>query len=774
MQNNAIETQWAALEGPSVDTNKFDIWGFLRRRKEIVVVLMIVGAGIGYLIYQQQTPQYRSIARLEVINRTSDRLAQGMLGEKVLEDAEFVISSRAVLQPAFEEDGLVELATFRDLSMEEAFTLIVEELSVELLSGNVIELMFDGPNEQDTAIITNAIANKYIARQMESYESQTEQLEDLLSTDLAEIRLELEAAELNLANFLKTAPLLSNVTNGHRVHPLRARLAEVNEQIDALDVETTDVRTQLELIQTTLEQSGSLKALELLIDERQHVDNQPNVRVEVDVAQKLHEILVPLVIQETTLRERVGSGHPELIAVRRQIEATREQFNGLSGEVLGGHDGSREFVSAYINSRVLRLEQMEEQRKDLQEMEVAAENSARMLQDQEYEHQRLRDKVERLQNLMDDMGTSIRHIELNADVSGVSASLIQEAGLGELVFPLFVVFLGAGGMLGGTLGLCLGYVVELADKSFRKPEEIVSEFGLPIIGHIPYMKEQRLRSIAEADGGLHRTMITAHLPRSRPAEAYRAVRTAIFFTATGDPHRVIQVTSPAAGDGKSTLAANLSISLAQSGKKTILVESDFRRPNVHRMTGVSNDTGIVNVLRGESELADVIQTSGVDDFYVLPGGRRPRNPSELLTRPEYEQLLDVLRQKFEYVIVDTPPVLVVTDPCSVAARVDAVIVCMRLSRHTRDFGKRTLDQLRDIGANVLGVAVNGVEEADAYGYGSYNYSDYRNNYYHSPSYAYAYNYSDGSEGYFSEEDETVPVKRLLSTAEEPSSSDSAS
>ncbi len=128
-----------------------------------------------------------------------------------------------------------------------------------------------------------------------------------------------------------------------------------------------------------------------------------------------------------------------------------------------------------------------------------------------------------------------------------------------------------------------------------------------------------------------------------------------------------------------------------SPEETILVESDFRRPKVHRLTDVSNDVGFVDVLRGDVELDDAIQTTSVKEFFVLPCGSRPNNPSELLSRPEYEQLLLVLREKFDVVIIDTPPVLAVTDPCSVAPRVDAVIVCMRLSRHTRELGRRTLN-----------------------------------------------------------------------------------
>jgi capsular exopolysaccharide synthesis family protein len=211
----------------------------------------------------------------------------------------------------------------------------------------------------------------------------------------------------------------------------------------------------------------------------------------------------------------------------------------------------------------------------------------------------------------------------------------------------------------------------------------------------------------------------------------------------GSEHRVLSVTSPAAGDGKSTLALNLAASLAQSGKRTILVESDLRRPKVHKLTGADNQIGMVDVLRGDVALDDAIQSSQCSDLHILTCGSRPKDPAELLARPEYEKLLQDLRARFDYVIIDTPPILAVTDPAGVAARVDGVIVCMRLSRHTRELGRRTIDSLREIGATIIGVVINGVEERDTYGYGNYRYSDYR---YYYKNYNYKYGYGYGRYG----------------------------
>ena len=406
-----------------------------------------------------------------------------------------------------------------------------------------------------------------------------------------------------------------------------------------------------------------------------------------------------------------------------------------------------DFLTVYMNSLREQLNQLKTKELKLQDLANTYETQAKDLRDQVRTRARFEDDITNKKQLLRGLTQQIEKMELPTNAGGVKAGILQAASDGTLIFPKMSQFLGIGGFLGAFLGLALGYLVEMADRSFRKPDEIIREFGIPILGHIPYMQEQKLRKVPR-DTVMDRTIITLHLPRSRPSEAYRSVRTAVCFSAIGSKHRVIQVTSPAAGDGKSTLAMNFAISLAQSGKRTIIIESDFRRPKVHKLTGVDNSMGVVDVLRGSCEISDAVKETELEDMFVMPCGSRPRNPSELITRPEYAQLLEALRDKFEYVIVDSPPVLVVTDPCSVAPRADGVLLCVRLSRHTRDFGRRALEQLRDVGANMTGIVINGVEESDAYGYGNYSYSDYRYRY---NDYSQSYGYGEqGNEAYFAE------------------------
>jgi capsular exopolysaccharide synthesis family protein len=220
-------------------------------------------------------------------------------------------------------------------------------------------------------------------------------------------------------------------------------------------------------------------------------------------------------------------------------------------------------------------------------------------------------------------------------------------------------------------------------------------------------------------------LLVFHRPSSVEAEAYRSVRTAVYFNTHGERRKIIQVTSPSMGDGKSTLIANLAVAIAQSGRSVILVDADLRRPRLHRVFGLPGRKGLAQVIEGDVELADTIRPSVVPNLSVLPCGTRPSNPAELLTLPRFADLLEELRDSYDFVLLDTPPLLAVSDPCIVAPRADGVLLTIRVSRNGRPAAERGRDLLSALRAQVFGVVVNGVGKQGAmagYGYEHYHYT----------------------------------------------------
>jgi capsular exopolysaccharide synthesis family protein len=178
------------------------------------------------------------------------------------------------------------------------------------------------------------------------------------------------------------------------------------------------------------------------------------------------------------------------------------------------------------------------------------------------------------------------------------------------------------------------------------------------------------------------------------------------------------------GDGKTTLVINLAASIAQSGKRILVIDGDLRRPRLHQALGTPSHTGLASVMAGQSALGDAVRETAVPGLWVLPCGPPPPNPAELLTSPRFKDVLDVLRTQYDFVLIDTPPLLAVTDPCAVAPRVDGVLLTIRLSRQAAPQAVRAREILATLGARVLGVIVNGAGTGGPgrYGAGHYEYA----------------------------------------------------
>jgi succinoglycan biosynthesis transport protein ExoP len=234
---------------------------------------------------------------------------------------------------------------------------------------------------------------------------------------------------------------------------------------------------------------------------------------------------------------------------------------------------------------------------------------------------------------------------------------------------------------------------------------------LPVLGCIPRLSSngQALPPPDANKAVVNPILCTYSRPNSVEAEAYRGVRAALYFSTDGKPHKVIQVTSPTVGDGKTMLTANLAISIAQSGRKTLLIDADLRRPRIHQLFAHSARTGLATVIQGEASLDNAIQPSEIPGLSILPSGPLPPNPADLLTSPRFQQLLASAREKYDYVLVDTPALLAVTDPRVIAPLVDGVLLTFRMTKKSRPDVERSKEVLEDLQANVLGAVVNAAD-----------------------------------------------------------------
>jgi capsular exopolysaccharide synthesis family protein len=281
-------------------------------------------------------------------------------------------------------------------------------------------------------------------------------------------------------------------------------------------------------------------------------------------------------------------------------------------------------------------------------------------------------------------------------------------------FPQPAQVLGLAGVIGIIVGSFLAYLRDRTDNRLRTAEEIQNLVGLQILGVVPRMPGRRT-SVARA--------MAVHLdPRSEVAEAYRTIRTAVYFGVAGTRARTLLVTSPEAGDGKTTSASNLAIAIAQTGRSVLLLDADFRKPTQHKNLDVKDSVGLSSVLSGTETLDRAIQRTGVDGLDILPCGTIPGNPSEILNSQEFGELVDRLALKYDHIIFDSPPVNLVTDARILGAVCDATVLVLRAEKSTRKAAEHARNALLSVGAKVIGAVVN--DAARGKGYETYGGSYY--------------------------------------------------
>ncbi|MBA3474714.1 MAG: polysaccharide biosynthesis tyrosine autokinase [Rubrobacter sp.] len=264
-------------------------------------------------------------------------------------------------------------------------------------------------------------------------------------------------------------------------------------------------------------------------------------------------------------------------------------------------------------------------------------------------------------------------------------------------------------LMGGAMGVGLAFLLEFLDERWRSPKEAEQAIGVPSLGLIPASPNTR-----GGKGGSR--------PDTAGLEQYRMLRTNALHLLAGSPSKVIMVTSPGPKEGKTTVCANLGTALAQAGKRTLIVDCDLRRPMIHKFFELNNSYGAVDAIVGGRDPHETWQEPA-PGLWVMTAGPVPPNPAELLSSQDFAELLDGLRQEFDYVIVDSSPIELVADPAILASRMDGVLLVIDHQKTSKDAIQQSMRTLEIVGAKVLGTVMNKVKPPKGSYYGVYEYYD---------------------------------------------------
>jgi capsular exopolysaccharide synthesis family protein len=606
----------------------------------------------------------------------------------------------------------VERATFRIGTREDAINGVLGLLQARPREmTNVIDIGYTAPDPHLAQSVVNGAANAFQRLNAASARQQSRRRHLFIEEQLRSTDSMLMVAQLDLSSFRRGVEAFSS---REKFNTTAAGLTDLTLRRDELGLEL-GVYQQMgrELQQDRV--GGDDRAIAALAASPQVASNGGMVR--------LYENYINLQTARDTLTKGDWSfalTNPDVVridslrvAAKRRLEAAVDaRVTALQGQIAA--------VERIMGADAARM---------------------RALPDAEAEESRLLRQVETLQKLVDDLLLERQKARIDEAVEQggveiVDPALLPQAPMGtgtsrKLLFALLLgLVLGGGGAV----------VLDKMNTAILRREDVESLLHLPALGIIPRIAgegsgRRRLRLPASVQRRLPRPapdaddplpgLITLSDLHSAGSQAYRKLRTHLVFSHGGPRLKTILVTSPAAGEGKSTICSNLAVTFAQQQLRVVLVDGDLRRARLHNVFDVPRLPGIPEVLGGFNRLDEALRPTAVENLWVLPAGRLVPNASELLGSSAMEELLDALAKEFDMVIVDTPPVLAAADAEILAVQTDAVVVVVRAGQTDRHSAQYAVQQLRAIGARVVGAVLNDPDEmVPSYGRYVYYYEGY--------------------------------------------------
>jgi len=595
----------------------------------------------------------------------------------------------------------------------------------------------------------------------EKHKSSRTELLRLISVATDQLQPKMTELEQRYRDFRTDAPLVWN-EQGMAINPHRERQLFLTQRRSELVEQMRQKATELSAITTiSRESQDPLVALTIIgqLTGKQfsvatsNVDTVNMQEYDLQLEQlKLDEQLLPLMIERNKYATELGSSHPTVKGLDTELKTMKQELKRLITEQterivelmeenrVEGVDPKKraaEAVNVILIACTAEVRLLKEQIQDLESQVAVEKGEAIKLAKFEQENSAILREIDRNRELIDQLDAQMARVELTEEEGGVRVHELTAPSSARRTGPDMSKMLLMGTFLGMALGCGLALLLEKNANTFRDPDEIVELVGAPVLTHVPFFKGRVRKAKKDSPNPFEKLdphLAVVHSPSSVPAEAIRSCRTSILFdTSRIEGCKVIQVTSPLPGDGKSTIAGNLACSIAQSGKRTLLIDCDLRRPQVTDNFGMAEKMGLIDVLNGDCEHVEAAHETPLATLHMMPSGPIPANPAEALTLPEMSELIETLRLEYDFIILDTPPLLVVTDPSIIASMVDGVVLALKIRRKSKPNTKEAANILRNVGANLLGLIINNSDESassDGYkGYGYYRYGRHTSRYY---------------------------------------------
>ncbi|HUQ82032.1 MAG TPA: polysaccharide biosynthesis tyrosine autokinase [Gemmatimonadaceae bacterium] len=555
---------------------------------------------------------------------------------------------------------------------------------------NIVEIAYVGPEPALVRDIANTVAREYAAVSSEMQRTNARAKSQFIATSLRDQRIRLDSAQNALKEFKE-----------------REQIGDVNAEQSALvgSIHRMEEARQAGLVEQQIYYTlmGKLSVADSADEELRRLVGTEAVEKNRYIA-NLYDRWFSLVKERETLYARGRTdANEDVKAVQRLIGRTKEDVRSAS--------------QLYLQALQSRLGSLE---KSIANQRQQTEKYPKL----EAEQTRLAATMGTMQRTFDNLQSEFQLARIAESVDNGRVQSIDEATL-----PTFAIspnrkraiFYSA--VVGVLLGVVLAFGLDKLDDSVKSPDELRDQMELPMLGLIPAIRAERgsRRGVADTTAG---RLITHADPRSPVAEAYRSMRTNLAFARAQQSPQAIVVASPGPSDGKSTTVANLAITFAQQGQRTLLIDADLRRAVLHKAFSAERSPGLTELIIGESTFDDVVHGTEVPNLSFIASGRFPPNPAELLGSARMQEILHEAKARFDVVLLDSPPLLAVTDAAVLSTMVDGVVLVIRTERTKRDAVRRALGHVRSVRGRLLGAVLNDVDMRSGAYYGSYGHYYY--------------------------------------------------
>ncbi len=567
-------------------------------------------------------------------------------------------------------------------AQSKAIDTLLDRLAVEpILDTRLVEVRVWSSNPKAAADITNALVNTYIAQNVEMGSQTSQDATDWLGQQLEEQRKKLAASEQALQLYREQGNAIA----------LDDRQNIVVQRLTDLNAAVTRARTD------RLQKEALYQQLVRLQGNRAALETYPAI-LSNNFVQNLKAQIAELQRQRAQLGERLGENHPDMIKNATAISATEER---LRAEIDKTVEAVRnQYLAAQAQERNLVAE-LERQKGD----SLALGRSG-------IEYESLRREAESNRQIYE---TLMQRAKETGIVGDLKASNIRIVDLAEVprrpARPNTTLNLLLGLIAGLLSGVGLAAFFEYLDNRIKNPDDIKRHLGLPFLGLVPGVTAKDLK---------HASLLLSEAVPVSFGEALRAVRTNVLFSSADTGCRTVVVTSSQPGEGKSVVASNLAVSLAQIGKRVLLVDADMRKPRLQDIFGIKQEPGLSNTIVGTAKPTETIVKSTTANLWLLPAGLIPPNPAELLGSTKFKTLLDAMSEHFDWIVFDSPPVLAVTDASVIAHMLTGVVFVIGSEQTTRQAAISAVEQLQGTRATILGSILNRVNVSG----NSYYYRQY--------------------------------------------------